>query len=110
MSVSSVVELSLDELKDKLARKEVVVVDVREPHEFAAGHIPGAALMPLSQFDPASLPAEAGKTIVFSCRTGVRSLRAIEMARLAGLNLDTHYKGGFQEWASMGEPVETGSD
>ncbi len=43
--------------------------------------------------------------MVFSCAAGVRSLRAIELARAAGLELNEHYKGGFKDWAAAGEPV-----
>ena len=81
------------------------LIDVREPHEFAAGHIPGSISHPLSTFDPAKLPLEEGRRIVFSCASGVRSVRAIEFAQAAGLDLREHYKGGFKGWALAGEPV-----
>ena len=82
----------------------MLLVDVREPHEFQAGAIPGSVSMPLSQFDPAALPTGRGR-IVFSCAAGVRSMRAIELAQAAGLDLNEHYAGGFKEWARSGEPV-----
>lgn len=103
----SVVEIDRDELKARLAAGEIVVVDVREEHEFAAGRIPGAILLPLSRFDPASLPGEAER-IVFSCAAGVRSLHAIAMARSAGIEANAHYPGGFKDWLAAGEPVEFG--
>ena len=79
---------------------------MREPHEFAAGHIPGSVSRPLSQFDPADLPNEPGKRIVLSCAAGVRSLRALAFAQSAGLDVDSHYLGGFKDWVMRGEPVE----
>jgi rhodanese-related sulfurtransferase len=85
---------------------DVILVDVREPHEFAMGHIPGSISMPLSSFDPSALPDEPGRRIVFSCAAGVRSLRAIDIAREAGLDLDSHYIGGFKDWLVSGGPVE----
>ena len=101
-----VVELTLDEVKRGLTDGSIVLVDVREPHEFVAGHIPGSVSHPLSTFDPALLPKEAeGKRIVFSCRSGVRSVRAIELAQAAGLKVNEHYRGGFKEWAEAGEPI-----
>jgi rhodanese-related sulfurtransferase len=100
-----VVDLDREEVKCGLADGSLVLVDVREPHEFAAGHIPGSVSHPLSQFDPAALPAAGGRRIVFSCAAGVRSVRAIEWAQAAGLDLNEHYRGGFKDWAAAGEPV-----
>jgi len=98
------VDLDREDIKKGLQDGSILLVDVREPHEFAAGHIPGAVLHPLSTFDPSALPE--GRRIVFSCRSGVRSLRAIEFAQAAGRDIREHYRGGFQDWAAAGEPVE----
>jgi rhodanese-related sulfurtransferase len=100
--------LSREDLIARMAEDSVILIDVREPHEFAMGHIPGALLMPLSQFDPVVLPPPGDRTLVFSCAAGVRSLRAIDLARAAGVEVDTHYAGGFKDWLMAGEPVEQG--
>ncbi|MCB8821186.1 sulfurtransferase [Microvirga rosea] len=99
-----VIDLNRDDIKKGLSDGSILLVDVREPQEFAAGHIPGAVSHPLSTFDAESLPAD--KRIVFSCAAGVRSLRAIEFAQAAGRDLREHYKGGFKDWITAGEPVE----
>jgi rhodanese-related sulfurtransferase len=99
-------DLDIDDVKAGLADGSILVVDVRELHEFAAGHIPGSVSRPLSRFDPADLPNEPGKRIVLSCAAGVRSLRALELAQAAGLDVDSHYIGGFKDWLMHGEPVE----
>ncbi|MGO4572326.1 rhodanese-like domain-containing protein [Microvirga sp. 2TAF3] len=99
-----IVDLSRDDIKQGLSDGSILLVDVREPQEFAAGHIPGAVSHPLSTFDPASLPT--GKRIVFSCAAGVRSARAAEFAQAAGRDIREHYKGGFKDWIGAGEPVE----
>ncbi len=101
-----VAHLELDEVKAGLADGSMLIVDVREPHEYAMGRIPGAVLLPLSQFDPDAIPAGEGKRIVFSCAAGVRSMQALAIAQAAGLDLVEHYRGGFKEWAMMGEAVE----
>ena len=44
---------------------QAVLVDVREPPEYAAGHLPGAKLVPLSRFDPRQVPVEPGRHLVF---------------------------------------------
>ncbi|WP_186417063.1 rhodanese-like domain-containing protein [Bosea sp. CS1GBMeth4] len=99
-------DLDIDAVKTGLADGSILIVDVREPHEYAAGRIPGSVSLPLSRFDPADLPNEPGKRVVLSCAAGVRSLRALEFAQAAGLDIDSHYIGGFKDWATRGEPVE----
>jgi rhodanese-related sulfurtransferase len=96
-----------EELKQGLTGGKILLLDVREVDEFTAGHIPGAVNFPLSTFDPAKLPRDSGKRIVFSCRSGQRTQRAIEMSRLGGrADADTHYAGSMNEWVAAGEPVE----
>src|SRR5919112_1520713 len=99
-----VIDLDRETIKRALREGSIVLVDVREPHEFAAGHIPGSISHPLSSFDPSALPE--GKRIIFSCAAGVRSVRAIEVAQASGRDIREHYKGGFKDWAAAGEPVE----
>ncbi len=98
-----------DELKAGLENGTVLLVDVREPHEFSAGHIPGAFLMPLSVFEADELPETKGKRIIFSCRTGVRSIQALKLAQQAGLKITEHYKPGFVGWVNDGGDVEVGA-
>ena len=68
---------------------EVTVVDVREPNEFAAGHIPGAVSQPLSRFDAGKLPN--GKPVVLFCQAGGRSRKALDQAHAAGRTDVRHY-------------------
>ena len=100
--------VSFDELKKGLADGSILLVDVREPNEYAAGHIPGAALNPLQSFDPAKLPTAApGQRVVLSCRSGKRSLAALDLARKAGRpDVRAHFPGGFQDWAQRGGEVD----
>lgn len=104
-----IVDLTREDVKQGLAAGNCVVVDVREPHEFDAGHIPGSVSMPLSRFDPAELDALAGQRIILSCAAGVRSMHALAAVQAAGLNLREHYRGGFKDWIMAGEPVERGA-
>jgi rhodanese-related sulfurtransferase len=97
-----------DEVSKGLAGGTILLVDVREPHEFAMAHIPGSTSMPLSQFTPEALAQTEGRTIVFSCAAGIRSLRALDLAQAAGLEADSHYGGGFKDWLMSGGPVEQG--
>ncbi len=94
-----------DELKTSLKNGTVLLIDVREPHEFDAGHIPGAILMPLSIFEACDLPKPESKRIIFSCRTGVRSIQALRLAQQAGLKITEHYKPGFVGWVNDGGEI-----
>ena len=99
-------DLTAAEVADGLAAGRIVLVDVREPNETAVERIPGATLLPLSRFDPAALPDPAGRTLVFSCASGIRSVKACEIARAAGLPYDAHLAGGLKAWKSAGLPTE----
>lgn len=104
-----VVDLDRAAIKQGLAENTLLVIDVREPHEFASGHIPGSISHPLSDFDPGrvgDLIARDGRRPVFSCAAGVRSVHALMAAQRAGLDLSEHYKGGFKDWSAAGESVE----
>ena len=103
----TVQNVSRDELKRGLADGSIALVDVREPHEFADGHIPGATLNALQSFDPQALPARRpGQRVVLSCRSGKRSLVAIDLAQAAGrTDVTAHYPGGMLDWNAAGEPI-----
>ena len=93
-------EISYDDLVAALQAKAVALVDVREPGEYAAGHVEGAVNLPLSGFDAKLLPK--GKPVVLMCRSGARSAQALAKARAAGLSDVRHYKGGCMGWSSAG--------
>jgi rhodanese-related sulfurtransferase len=106
----SVENLDVHAIKEGLSKGSILLVDVREPNEFEAGHIPGSVLLPLSVFDIAAIPEANGRRIVLSCRSGRRSLTAAAMAFDQGLPIDAHYEGGFLDWVATGQAVETGSE
>ncbi|MEJ0048024.1 MAG: rhodanese-like domain-containing protein [Rhodospirillales bacterium] len=93
------------ELCGMLLEPGVVLVDVREPAEYAAEHIEGAVLYPLSGFDPARLPA--GR-LVFQCGSGKRSLVALQRALAAGAQHAAHLAGGLLAWKRAGLPTVQG--
>ena len=107
MAETIVENVSLQELKQGLMDGSIVLIDIREQNEWDAGHIPGAAPHPLSAFDPAALPrAEPGKRVVLHCRSGRRTLAALEAAQAAGRDdITTHFGGGMLAWVGAGEEV-----
>ena len=108
MADTPVENVDRETLKRGLADGSIVLVDVREPHEYADGHIPGATLNPLQGFDPAALPpARAGTRIALSRRSGKRSPVAVAQAQQAGrTDVTAHYPGGMLDWNAAGEPIE----
>lgn len=93
---------SAEEAREALARGEITLIDVREPAEFAAERIHGAFLFPLSTFDPAMLPADAAKPVVFHCGSGKRSADAMARCRAAGVFVKGHLGGGLGAWKAAG--------
>lgn len=102
----SLKNLEPDEIAELLKGDRIILIDVREPGEYAAGHIKGAKLVPLSSFDPHSLPSDPERPIVFHCGIGGRSAKAVAACQAAGLTIDSHMRGGIQAWAAAGLPVE----
>ena len=99
--------IDVAEAKEMLRREDVVVIDVREPHEFANGHVPDANLIPVGAIFGRSDELPRDKEIVFVCATGQRSALAAEMAAAAGLNNPLYnLEGGTVAWIEAGEPVE----
>ncbi|MFE1601415.1 rhodanese-like domain-containing protein [Methylobacterium sp. ID0610] len=105
----AIVDLDREAVKRGLADGTVLLIDVREPDEFARGHIPGSVSHPLSAFDLDALQAliaADGRRPVLSCAAGVRSARALAYAQSRGVPLTEHYVGGFKDWLGAGEAVE----
>jgi rhodanese-related sulfurtransferase len=99
--------VTVDEAKLML-KNSTRVIDVRETGEYVAGHLPGAAHIPVaSVFDRREELPKDGK-LLFVCAVGQRSALACEMAAAAGIPPKSLYnlEGGTQAWIKAGEPVE----
>lgn len=83
-------------LRQALERNEALLIDVREPGEFAREHIAGAQSLPLSAFDVTHLPRD--RKIVLCCQSGARSTRAVAQLQAAGFNDVAHLDGGLAAW------------
>ncbi len=83
----------------------IVLVDVREPREFGAGHLEGAINIPVNELQRRleEIPPQASP--VFICRSGSRSLAACAIAVRAGVAAPAHLEGGLLAWASEVDPT-----
>ena len=101
-------EISPTELQKLLADGKALLVDVREPDEFAQERIAGAINMPLSSFQPSRLPSAEGRTVILQCAGGKRSGMALEKCAAAQAAIDTHLAGGLAAWKAAGLPLTRG--
>lgn len=95
------------EAKRLLDEGRAILVDIRDPNEFAREHIIGARLVPLASLDAHDFDRErvAGKVAIFQCQSGRRT--AMNAARLIGAGFKETYvvDGGLNAWRSAGLPV-----
>jgi rhodanese-related sulfurtransferase len=96
------------QLEQALAANAIDLIDIREPDEFAAGHVAGARNLPMSKLDPKSLAQPHDKPIVLMCRSGRRTAVTLSAALEAGATNIVHYPGAMLDWAGAGKPVVKG--
>ena len=99
--VASAPEISVEDLKKKFAANDdFILIDVREPEEFASSRIPGSVLIPKAHFFDATaldlLPRD--KEIILHCRSGVRSAHCLAIIQGAGFMNSRHLGGGILAW------------
>ncbi len=84
------------------------VLDVREPNEWEAGHIPGATLISLGDLESRLDEIPKDQEILIVCRSGNRSAQAREILKNKGFNQVTSMAGGMNQWAAKSFVVEIG--
>ena len=95
--------LCAHELAEQIGSQHVSVIDVREPIEYASGHIPGSLNVPLSQLGQAHLPAAP---LVLVCQSGNRSAKGVQTLLERGYaHPVTDLEGGLPSWQQAGLPV-----
>lgn len=112
MAIVVVAKMTVREIDARTAKTwldagEAVLIDVREPAEHAAQHIPGARLQPLGSVCCDDLPATEGK-ILIHCQKGARGSNACQklMAEKDGLEI-YNIQGGIEAWQQAGLPVQS---
>jgi len=102
-------EITVEELDALLRDREARVLDVREDHEFRAGHVPGAIHIPLGDLSRrvGSLPRDT--RVVVICQSGNRSRGATDFLLQQGFEGAASVRGGTGAWARSGRPLDRGS-
>jgi rhodanese-related sulfurtransferase len=90
------------------AGDDALVVDVREPGEYAAGHVPGALNIPLSQVATRIDEIPSGDVVYVVCASGNRSKAGADLISRTGREAYS-VAGGTAAWQRSGRPVTTGS-
>ncbi len=101
-------EIDIAELA-RLRADGAALIDVREPDEYTAAHVPGATLVPLATVPDnlAQVPTDGAVYVI--CAKGGRSLKAAEFYRAQGIDA-VNVAGGTTAWVDAGQPVSTGME
>jgi molybdopterin/thiamine biosynthesis adenylyltransferase/rhodanese-related sulfurtransferase/molybdopterin converting factor small subunit len=103
---AAVMEIAPLEVKAKIDRGEKFqLIDVREPHEWQIGHIEGAKLIPLGELPKRVNELDSAVEIVAHCKSGVRSAKACDFLRQAGLKKVSNMTGGILAWSDKVDPT-----
>lgn len=98
-------QVTVDELKERRDRGEgPVLLDVREPHEYALSDLPDSIKVPLAAL-PVSLDRiPKDRELVVYCRSGARSANAVQFLRRSGFEKAVNLEGGVNAWAERIDP------
>ena len=105
-SEQSIREITPTELHERLQRGEdLQLIDVRENWEWQIARIPGAKLIPLSDFESASSEIDRNREVVLYCKVGARSMHAAEYLADRGFSNVVNLSGGILRWADDVDPA-----
>ena len=99
-AAASYQQISQKEAKDMMDSQNVIVLDVREQHEYDSGHIPGAVLLPVGSITKdtaAAVIPNLDSTVLVYCRSGRRSKQAAEILVTLGYTNIKEF-GGIIDW------------
>jgi sulfur-carrier protein adenylyltransferase/sulfurtransferase len=99
------VDITVTELAERLQRGEdLVLLDVREPHEWEIAHLEGATLIPVNEVQERAHELSTADEIVLYCKSGVRSARAVQQLQMLGFRKLHNLRGGINAWADQVDP------
>lgn len=85
--------------------RELAIIDVREPDEFAFSHLSGALNIPVKELEARIHEVSRAERVAFVCRSGARSLTAAGVARRLGIEQVLHLEGGLLAWQREVDPA-----
>jgi rhodanese-related sulfurtransferase len=94
-------ELEPRELERRMREDDLIVIDVREPYEVAAGRIPGTRHVPIEALTGAAETLDRDRPVAFVCRVGSRSGMASQAFRASGWEA-YNLRGGVTAWVQAG--------
>lgn len=106
MPVKGIAAVSADELQERLNRGKKAdgqFIDVREPFEYQAGHVPGFRNVPLGQLKNKLADIDKSKDVVVMCRSGARSMQAAKLLKKNGVANVFNVTGGISRWTGRVE-------
>lgn len=104
----SVPEVDVDEVA-RGRDDDVPLIDVRQPEEYDAGHVPGARLIPLSEVGLRLAEVPATGPVQVICASGNRSEKAVQFFRQRGIDA-YNVTGGTKAWVEAGHPTVSGPE
>ncbi len=109
-SGTSQTKLAPEQFKQKMEEPGVVILDVRSPGEYSAGHLPGAVNVDYNGKDFAGEVGklDTSKTYLVYCTVGGRASKAAEQMKKSGFRSIMEMQGGYPDWEKAGYPVEKG--
>ncbi|NUO65142.1 MAG: MBL fold metallo-hydrolase [Gemmatimonadaceae bacterium] len=101
--------VSPTELARRMDGDDAYVLDVRAPHEWAAGHLPGVPNLQLPEIPEQLETLPRDTPIILQCQSGTRSIIAASLLQAAGFERVADLEGGYKGWVAAGEPVQHGA-
>lgn len=98
---------TVTDLHGRVSHGNAAVVDVREPYEYAAGHVPGAISIPMATI-PVRLQDLPRGDVYVICESGARSWQVATFLAQRGIEV-TNVDGGTGAWRASGLPIEQGA-
>ena len=96
-------EIGVDQLAEAV-RYGAAIVDVREPGEYLAGHVPGAVLIPMGSIPSNLQKLDTDEPVICYCHHGMRSLDVVNWLRQQGIGSAKSLAGGIDRWSMEIDP------
>jgi rhodanese-related sulfurtransferase len=87
------------------APTDAFVLDVREPEEWSAGHVPGSHHVPMMEIPARAAELPSDRDVLVVCRVGQRSAHVVAFLRQRGFDNAWNLDGGLEAWAAAGRPL-----